>query len=218
MKKSLIFLLVVFFGLVHAQKKLPSERLLDEIQQMRQNENNLKIVWWIPADYWELAINENGQATPEEIAYLKSILEKYTIMIVGDYSLSAPDNTVDFKVNDIKNGVIFRSIDGQKVSALNTSAIDDKVLVIIDDVLKPLFIQMIGKMGSGLSIFVYDNWKDGKLIIDPYKPGKFQVEVNNDIFKWQTPLISLLDEKRCSIDQMDFPGNYIFCPIHGNKL
>ncbi|ACU09001.1 hypothetical protein FIC_02571 [Flavobacteriaceae bacterium 3519-10] len=139
-------------------------------------------------------------------------------MIVGDYSLAAPDNTVDFKVNDIKNDVIFRSIDGKKVSALNTSAIDDKVLVIIDDVLKPLFVQMIGKMGSGLSIFVYDNWKDGKLIIDPYKPGKFQVEVNNDIFKWQTPLISLLDEKSCSIDQMDFPANYIFCPIHGNKL
>lgn len=188
--------------------------MLEEIQYTRQSQGNLKLVWWIPADYWELAIGENGGATPEQIAYIKDLLEEYTIIIAGDYTI----NGTDFKVNKLNNGVTLYGLQGEKVPLLKNSQIDGKVAIIINEVLKPLFTEMAGKMGSGMSFFVYNNKKDGKIMIDPRKAGEFKVEVNKDVFTWQLPLVSLLSDKTCPVNQEKLPGNYVYCPIHGNKL
>jgi len=213
--KKLILVLTLFAGLlISAQQKSTSEKMLEEIQYTRQSQGNLKLVWWIPADYWELAIGENGGATPEQIAYIKDLLEEYTIIIAGDYTI----NGTDFKVNKLNNGVTLYGLQGEKVPLLKDSQIDGKVAIIINEVLKPLFTEMAGKMGSGMSFFVYNNKKDGKIIIDPRKSGEFRVEVNHDVFKWQLPLISLISDKICPVNQVKLPGNYVYCPIHGNKL
>lgn len=217
--KKLILILTLFAGLlISAQQKTTSEKMLEEIQYTRQTQGNLKLVWWIPADYWEIAIEENGGTTPEQINYIKSLLEEYTILIVGDYTIFSPDNTMDFKINKIGKDVVLYGLQGEKVPSLKDSQVDEKVLSIINEVLKPLFTQMAGKMGSGLSFFIYNNKKDGKIIIDPRKSGEFRVEVNHEVFKWQLPLISLLSDKICPVNQEKLPGNYVYCPIHGNKL
>ena len=213
--KKILFLLTFFAGLqISAQQKSTSEKMLEEIQYTRQSQGNLKLVWWIPADYWELAIGENGGATPEQIAYIKDLLEEYTIIIAGDYTI----NGTDFKVNKLNNGVTLYGLQGEKVPLLKDSQIDAKVAIIINEVLKPLFTEMAGKMGSGMSFFVYNNKKDGKIMIDPRKAGEFKVEVNKDVFTWQLPLVSLLSDKTCPVNQEKLPGNYVYCPIHGNKL
>lgn len=213
--KKILFLLTFFAGLqISAQQKSTSEKMLEEIQYTRQSQGNLKLVWWIPADYWELAIGENGGATPEQIAYIKDLLEEYTIIIAGDYTI----NGTDFKVNKLNNGVTLYGLQGEKVPLLKDSQIDGKVAIIINEVLKPLFTEMAGKMGSGMSFFVYNNKKDGKIMIDPRKAGEFKVEVNKDVFTWQLPLVSLLSDKTCPVNQEKLPGNYVYCPIHGNKL
>ena len=213
--KKILFLLTFFAGLqISAQQKSTSEKMLEEIQYTRQSQGNLKLVWWIPADYWELAIGENGGATPEQIAYIKDLLEEYTIIIAGDYTI----NGTDFKVNKLNNGVTLYGLQGEKVPLLKDSQIDEKVAIIINEVLKPLFTEMAGKMGSGMSFFVYNNKKDGKIMIDPRKAGEFKVEVNKDVFTWQLPLVSLLSDKTCPVNQEKLPGNYVYCPIHGNKL
>lgn len=213
--KKILFLLTFFAGLqISAQQKSTSEKMLEEIQYTRQSQGNLKLVWWIPADYWELAIGENGGATPEQIAYIKDLLEEYTIIIAGDYTI----NGTDFKVNKLNNGVTLYGLQGEKVPLLKNSQIDGKVAIIINEVLKPLFTEMAGKMGSGMSFFVYNNKKDGKIMIDPRKAGEFKVEVNKDVFTWQLPLVSLLSDKTCPVNQEKLPGNYVYCPIHGNKL
>ena len=213
--KKILFLLTFFAGLqISAQQKSTSEKMLEEIQYTRQSQGNLKLVWWIPADYWELAIGENGGATPEQIAYIKDLLEEYTIIIAGDYTI----NGTDFKVNKLNNGVTLYGLQGEKVPLLKDSQIDGKVAIIINEVLKPLFTEMAGKMGSGMSFFVYNNKKDGKIMIDPRKAGELKVEVNKDVFTWQLPLVSLLSDKTCPVNQEKLPGNYVYCPIHGNKL
>lgn len=214
---------IVLFSLLAAlhlfsQEKTPADKMLDEIQVMRQAENNLKIVWWIPSDYWRVSIGESGRATKEQIAVITNLLDDYTIIVVGDYALYSPDNTVDFKVNSLANGVVLYGLQGQKVQPIDESQIEEKVLTIINDILKPLFTQMLGKMGSGLTFFVYNNKTDGKMIIDPRKAGSFRLEVNKDVFKWNLPLASLMKEKTCPVDQKVLPGNYVYCPVHGNKL
>ncbi|MBW8362518.1 MAG: hypothetical protein K0M56_10075 [Kaistella sp.] len=217
--KKIVFLFSLFAALqLFSQEKTQADKMLDEVQKITQTQNNMKIVWWIPSDYWQVAIGETGRATEEQIAVITNLLDDYTIIVAGDYTLDSPEDTVDFKVNSLSKGVVLYGLQGQKVQPLNESQIDDKVLTIINEILKPLFTQMLGKMGSGLTFFVYNNKTDGKLIIDPRKPGSFRLEVNNDVFQWNLPLVSMMAEKTCPVDQKVLPGNYVYCPVHGSKL
>ena len=102
---------------------------------------------------------------------------------------------------------------------LKNSEIDGSVVVLVDDVLKPLFVKMVGKMGTGIEIFVFNN-KDssGNRILDAMKTGGFKVSLSGDSFNYKLPLVSLMEEKTCPIDQEKLPGNYVYCPIHGNRL
>ena len=219
MKKSLIFLFFLTSFYLFSQEKKTAEKLISEIQQMKQTANNFKLIWWIPTEYWRIAIQDNNlAASQEQIAYFESLLNDYTIIVAGDYSLASENGNVTFKVNDFKNNFHFYGLQGEKMNALKDSEINDRVLMIINDTLKPLFAQMLGKTGDGVDFFIYNNMKNGKRIIDPTKPGVFKVELNDEIFQWKLPLVSLMKEKICPVDQEKMEGNWMYCPIHGEKL
>ena len=219
MKKT-IFLFAILFSLnLFSQEKPQSEKMLAEIQLMRQSATNLKLVWWIPTEYWGIAMREQQAVTPDQIEYIENLLNDYTIIAAGDYSLSPQHNTIEFKVIDIKKGVEFYNSDHKKISALKNSQIKKEVVVIINDMMKPLFTQMLGKTGTGVEFFIYNN-KDmaGNRILDPNKPGSFKIEVNKETFQFNLPLVSLMKEKVCKNDSTKFPGNYVYCPFHGTEL
>ena len=48
--------------------------------------------------------------------------------------------------------------------------------------------------------------------------GNFKVDIANESFVWKLPLVSLMEEKICPVDQQKMEGNWIFCPFHGEKL
>ena len=219
MKKT-IFLFAILFSLnLFSQEKPQSEKMLAEIQLMRQSATNLKLVWWIPTEYWGIAMREQQAVTPDQIEYIENLLNDYTIIAAGDYSLLPQHNTIEFKVIDIKKGVEFYNSNHKKISALKNSQIKKEVVVIINDMMKPLFTQMLGKTGTGVEFFIYNN-KDmaGNRILDPNKPGSFKIEVNNETFQFNLPLVSLMKEKVCKNDSAKFPGNYVYCPFHGTEL
>ena len=219
MKKT-IFLFAILFSLnLFSQEKPQSEKMLAEIQLMRQSATNLKLVWWIPTEYWGIAMREQQAVTPDQIEYIENLLNDYTIIAAGDYSLLPQHITIEFKVIDIKKGVEFYNSNHKKISALKNSQIKKEVVVIINDMMKPLFTQMLGKTGTGVEFFIYNN-KDmaGNRILDPNKPGSFKIEVNNETFQFNLPLVSLMKEKVCKNDSAKFPGNYVYCPFHGTEL
>ena len=219
MKKT-IFLFAILFSLsLFSQEKTQSDKMLAEIQLMRQSATNLKLVWWIPTEYWGIAMREHEAVTSDQIEYIENLLDDYTIIAAGDYSLLPQNNTIEFKVIDIKKGVEFYNSDHKKISALKNSQIQKEVVIIINDMMKPLFTQMIGKTGTGVEFFIYNN-KDmaGNRILDPNKPGSFKIEVNNETFQFNLPLVSLMKEKVCKNDSAKFPGNYVYCPFHGTEL
>lgn len=218
MKKYALLLLLCCGILSFSQEKTQTDRMIEEIQQVKQNQTDMKLVWWIPTEYWEVALQENGSITPQQLEYLKELLNDYTIVAAGDYNLDSESGVINFSVNDSSKKVVFYGLQDQKVTPLKESEIDDKVLIIVNQTLKPLFAQMLGKMGSGVNFFIYNNLENGKRIIDPNLPGSFKVDLNGEIFQWKLPLVSLMKEKTCPVDQQNMSGNWIFCPFHGNKL
>ena len=163
-------------------------------------------------------MQENGSITQQQLEYLKELLNDYTIVAAGDYNLDSESGVINFSVNDSSKKVVFYGLQDQKVTPLKESEIDDKVLIIVNQTLKPLFAQMLGKMGSGVNFFIYNNLENGKRIIDPNLPGSFKVDLNGEIFQWKLPLVSLMKEKTCPVDQQKMIVNWNFCPFHGNKL
>ena len=142
--KKYALLLLIFFGILSfSQEKTQTDRMIEEIQLIKQNQNDMKLVWWIPTEYWEVALQENGSITQQQLEYLKELLNDYTIVAAGDYNLDSESGVINFSVNDSSKKVVFYGLQGQKVTPLKESEIDDKVLIIVNQTLKPLFSQML---------------------------------------------------------------------------
>ncbi len=217
-KKFTLIFFAIFSISIYGQKKSSMERMVEEIQQIKQTTKTLKLVWWIPTEFWQAVMDEQKASTAEQKEYVVNLFDDYTILVAGDYSLEADDSGLDFTVNDVRKSLTFFE-NGKKISLLKESDVDDKVLTLMNEMMKPVFEQMLGKMGSGVDIFIYNN-KDsaGKRIIDPYKQGNFSVQMGKDLFEWKLPMVSLMKEKVCKTDSAKFPGNYFYCPFHGTEL
>ncbi len=216
-KFTILFFIILSLS-VYSQKKTAMERMTEEIQQIKQTTKTLKLVLWIPTEVWQAVMDEQNQGSPAQRDYVTKLLDDYTILVAGDYSLETNDSGLEFTVNDVRKSLTFFE-NGKKVNVLKESEVDDKVLSLMNEMMKPVFEQMIGKMGSGVDIFIYNNKNSaGKRILDPYKSGNFTVEMGEDLFEWKLPLVSLMKEKVCKTDSAKFPGNYVYCPFHGTEL
>lgn len=216
-KFTLFFLLTVSIS-IYSQDKTAMERMTQEIQQIKQTTKTLKLVWWIPTEFWKTVMSQQMGSTAEQQNYITNLFDDYTIFVAGDYNLEAINAGLDFTVNDVRKSLTFYE-NGKKVPLLKESEIDDKVLSLMNDMMKPVFEQMLGKMGSGVDIFIYNNRDSaGKRILNPYNSGNFTVELGKDKFEWKLPLVSLMKEKVCKTDSAKFPGNFVYCPFHGTEL
>ncbi|MEC5158420.1 hypothetical protein [Chryseobacterium sp. MP_3.2] len=219
MKKILVLTSVLFTIFVFSQERQESEKIIQEIQQVKQSNSSMKLVWWIPTEYWQIAMQKQDNITQAQVDYIKDAFDPYTIIVAGDFSLEQSFTGLEFKVNNIKNSFALLDEKSAKVPPLKESEIDEMVVRMINDILKPLFGQMLGKTGTGVEVFIYKNRNStGQKLLDPTKKGELRTKVGADLFKWTLPLVSLMEEKTCSIDQIKFPGNYLYCPFHGNKL
>ena len=132
MKKFLFLLFFTISLLAFSQNKNQLDKLVNEIQKVTQNDKNLKLVWWIPTEYWQVSLKENDLATPDQISYLESILNDYTIVVAGDYFLDSKNGAVDFQVKKILNNVNFYGLNGEKILPLKNSEINPQLQSIVN--------------------------------------------------------------------------------------
>ena len=219
MKKLILFLSLSLAINIFSQENTPVDRMIAEIQQIKQTNTSMKMVWWIPTEYWQVALKDQQNITAEQINYINSLFDDYTIIVAGDFSLIPKEGDIEFIVNDVKKSFLLLNRSEQEIPALEPSEIDENVLTLMNNILKPLFEQMLGKMGAGVEIFIYNN-KDssGKKIYDPKTKGNLNAKIADTQFDWKLPLVSLMKEKVCKTDGQKFPGNYTYCPFHGTEL
>lgn len=219
MKKIFLFFTIVISSFLFGQSDKIMNQLINEVQQIKENDKSLKLVWWIPSDYWQIALEQQKQITPEQINYIKSLFDPYLVIAVGNYRLDLANREIVYESILSRESVLVTENDTNKLIPLKDSEIDPQTFTILNSFLKPLFQQMLGKTGEGLEILLYKNDSDqGKKIIDARKKGRFNVKVDLVDFHWNLPLVSLMEEKTCPVDQQKLQGNFVYCPFHGNKL
>ena len=75
MKKILLILSLTLAIHLFSQENTTSERMLAEIQQIKQTNKSMKMVWWIPTEYWQVAMKEQQNITAEQVSYINNLFD-----------------------------------------------------------------------------------------------------------------------------------------------
>ncbi|WP_420573161.1 hypothetical protein [Kordia sp.] len=210
-------LFTITFSLAQEDKIVPAKKveltdMVKDVQIIRKKNDNFKMVWWIPNEYWKVSIQDTSMEGFTD--QLLEVFRGYTIVCVINTEIS-PFGTlkrlpVKIKVKD-KNGVVYSPLEEEDIPEEYNSMLNS---------MKPGMAQMLGQFGKQMEFFVFpERAKNGSLIASPLSKGEFTVLFNKDEeFKFKLPLSSMVEKKICPTDNELLNGNWEFCPWHGKKL
>lgn len=209
-----VFLFVVTASQISAQEQ--TVNLVDFIrdtQQWNKEDTNMKMVWWVPSIYWEIASKGNPHVTADQINQIVASLSNYTIISALDGEIGPLGMVYNEEVN-----IKLIDDDGNEYLPYSEDEMSYELKTIMD-VLKPTLANAIGQMGEHMNFYVFPYKKENSHpISDPESEGMFKVEFNGDIFTWKLPLGTLVKQKICPTDNEKLSGNWNYCPWHGTEL
>ncbi len=219
-KKVAIYLILLsFIGTAFAQDfKININKLTEETQQLSESPDKMRLVWWIPTDFWEAVFSQDATIPKQDAAAMLAQFEKYTMIATIDGDIDADGN-----IQYVSEAAIFntlRVVDNtqQEFSPLTEDQIDLDTKRLIT-IMKPVLANMLGKLGENMHFFLFQRIDDPlHKIVNPKNEEKFAVKLREEKFEWQLPLGSLLRPKRCPIDQQVLDGSWTYCPHHGKRL
>jgi len=217
MKKLTLILLLTsftFFG----QKKVDQSELVKDLTIWKKGNNKMSGTLWIPNSYWRIAFEGNTNVPKSTIKMFEKAFEEYVLISAVDIKIGARGN-MTFKTKlELEKSLTLIDSSNKEYKSLAESKITYNTKNLLKNI-TPMFSQMFGKMGKGMHFFLFKvkNNKGGT-IINEFQKGKFIVEHSQNKFKWNLPLSSLIDKKKCPVDNKEMNGNWSFCPFHGKEL
>lgn len=201
-----------------AENEVSMIELIKEIQQWDKKGNRMSLAWWIPNEYWRIALQDNKQVPPEAIDQLEEVFGDYFMIWTCDLMINA-GGTMSFTAEEeMRKSLLVIDGNGKKYSPLERDQMDFQVLTIVEN-MKPLFSQALGQMGQGIHFFFFKvKDQSGKNLVDAKRPGEFKVLHSSSEFFWKLPLATFLPPKFCPVDKEKMKGTWSYCPIHGQKL
>jgi hypothetical protein len=203
--------------MAQADNEVSVTDFLRETQQWSKTEKKMSLVWWVPTEYWRAALKNNKDIPEETIKKLEKTFDNYTLILACDLKIEGGGLTPTDE-EKIRKSITLIDKNNSKYYPLKESKVDDEAIEIVDK-MKPIFAQMLGQIGQGLYFYFFKAADDnGNKIISATQPGEFTVTLLDSEFHWKLPLTVLLPPKYCPIDHEKMKGNWIYCPIHGDKL
>ncbi|WP_298503377.1 hypothetical protein [uncultured Maribacter sp.] len=186
---------------------------IKEVQQWKKTGENMKLIWWIPTMYWEVALKGNPNVTEEAKQDIIRSVENYTIIAALDGKVGA----LGFSYNELESIKIITD-KSMVYKPLNQEELPDETKNLLN-ILKPTLSNIIGQMGKNMEFYVFPGIDEkGSKILDPTSSSNFSVFYNGESFNWRLPLGSLVPKKKCPTDNELLSGSWKFCPWHGEKL
>jgi len=224
MKNALcLFVLLFSFSALSqerlALKNVDQNKLLKDIVYTYNGNDQITILYWFPVVYWEIMSAKDPKIiTPEVISQLKQMLGNKSIFFAVSGKLNTNTQLFEAKDESYLRSNISVVYNGKTYKPIADAKLPEE-LKMLNDYIKPMFSQMLGDMGSGLSIFyfeVVDN--TGQNLLDPYSGLDYSLTLGALKNTFHLPLPSLFKDSKCTNDGELFPANYEFCPYHGSKL
>lgn len=218
-KITLLLFLFLCFSAVGAQDfQININKLTAETQQLSESPDKMKLVWWIPTDFWKAVFNQDKNLPKDQSDLMLGYLEKYTMVVTVDGDIDVNGDVSYHSSDEIFKNLKVVDEKGEKYAPLLHDEIDLDTQQLIN-IMKPVLGQMLGNVGENMHFFLFQK-KDDPLnkIVDPLHSDSFAIELSEDRFKWDLPLSSLLKPKKCTVCNEYHDGSWTYCPYHGNKL
>jgi hypothetical protein len=190
--------------------------ILRDTQRTTQANGDITMVMWMPQQFWEESMKGNPALTAEGRAQVLAPLAEYALFGVMRAKVGATGLTdIQPKTELVKN--LKLKVNGKAVQPLAAEAISPGAQMLLST-LKPAMAAMGGAALQGMEFVVFPATAEGKPLIDAMQSGTLQVTLYDQVYRWRTPLGSLLPVKVDSKTGEEFPGNYSFNPFTGEKL
>ena len=200
-------------------KDVDQNKLLKDIVYTNSSNEDVTILYWFPVTYWEmLSAKDPKTFGPEIVTQLKKMLGNKSIFIAISGKVNTASRKFEAKEESYLRNNISVVMNGKTYKPISESKLSEELLM-LNDYLKPMFAQMLGDMGAGMSVFYFeivDNVGDN--LLDPYNDTDFNLNLASLKTTFHLPLPSLFLDSKCANDGELFPANYEFCPYHGSKL
>jgi hypothetical protein len=221
MKILSIYTIVFFLSyntFCQSTKKVELSEYVNEIQKWSKDENKLALTFWIPSSYWSIALQDNPEVNPEMIQQIEMAFQDYVIIIALDMEMNLGSSMVFRKEPEMRKSISIIDYQGNKHFPLKEYELGESALM-FKDAIKPMFAQMLGKMGQGMNFYFFKvQDKENNNLINEFEKGKFTVRHSDKEFEYLLPLSTLLPKKKCPVDNVEMNGSWNYCPKHGAKL
>lgn len=223
MKKASLLIFVVLLNLTtFAQKeaieKVDLNELIAETQIQTGNDGQIHLYWWVPSEYWEVALSRDPNLTKADVKSFIEPIRDYTMLMVIRGKVGVFGNISYENRDSIRQSLVMIDENEQAYSPIPEKDLNEEIMSILT-ILKPMMSNMLGQMGSHVEFYVFSNKnKKGKEIFSPYTSKAVKARCMGDEVKWRTPLGSLFKKKHCPVDNEAFKGTWNYCPYHGDKL
>ena len=177
----------------------------------------MKMIWWIPLEFWDVVANENSSIKRSDMDEVKEKFSEYTMIIAIDGTKDDGPGVYKYQTyEEVKSHIKVMDSLNVLYTALNDDEIDNTALLFREK-LKPILSNMLGAMGRGANLYFFKT-PAGVNTTKASVKGRFKVILDNVPFKWTMPLACLMPPRFCPIDDLKMKGDWIYCPYHGVKL
>jgi len=217
--RKVIFLVVLFqmsFSFCQSPK-VDLDQFLAETQISSGGTEEVKIIWWIPVEFWEVALRDDKSLTETQKEDMLSSMSEIFLVGVVHGSMVSGINMEYESYKAIKKSLVVTGQNNVKYKPLSDSEISVEVEVLLA-AFKPVLKNLIGEMGENFHFYAFDAYEDDKRIADPLAGGKLYFKLFSEHNEIKTPLGSLLPKKKCPVDDEPMNGGWKYCPHHGEAL
>jgi hypothetical protein len=214
----LIFIFFIWIEIPAQEFNISINKLTEETQKLSESPDNLKLVWWIPVEFWQAVFAQDQTMPQAQADEIVQVLGQYTILATLDGKIGAfGDITYETKDNIFKTLEIIDT-NNKTYKPLEDSEIDNRTQEILS-FMKPVLGNTLGNMGENMHFFLFkDQYNPSERIINPKNKDNFTVKLGDEEFRWTLPLASLIKPKKCPVDDELMNGTWNYCPHHGAKL
>lgn len=194
------------------------DAFVSETQFLDTKNSNMKMVWWIPVEFWKIIMASEKTLSSDQVDELVAALEPYVIFGVIHGVMSDYGRVSYTGEDELKKSIRFIDGNGRTQLPIPEDNLNTETQILLN-VFEPLLKNMIGEMGENFRFYVFkDINSQGVRVADPLKNGELKLVMMGEDYKWSTPLSSLLPPRRCPKDNEPMNGSWKYCPIHGVKL
>lgn len=194
-----------------------------EGQVMTGGVSEIGLVWWIPAEFWEVSMRQESGVPEAQIEQVMGVLRNHSVLAVVQANVSPFGSFQFFEKGQIMEGLKVEYVRANgDVETISHTLPSDPDLRIMLDQMRPILAQAMGSLGQNFYFFpLPDVDKKGNRMVSPYEKGVLRVQLmNNDVpssVELDLPLDSLFVPRLCP-NGKPAHVSWNFCPWSGKKL